>query len=53
MLLRWFVTCTETGLKSEPILQCWSKAFKCWIDIPYIECKIREEETYLTSKFTP
>ena len=44
--LRWFVTCSEHGLKTEPVLQYWN-GYR-WQHIEYVECKEDEREEYMT-----
>ncbi len=36
--LRWYVTCDENGVKSEPILQ-YQDEFSDWYDAGYCEMK--------------
>ncbi len=48
MKLRWFVTCSEHGVKTEPTLQYWNEDY--WADVDYVECKDWQTEEYLNDK---
>lgn len=47
MKLRWFVTCDEQGGKSTPSLQYWDAVWTRWVDVPYFECKILDENKFM------
>lgn len=50
MKLRWFATVNKYGLKTQSVLQYWDTDYKCWIDIPYFECKAEQEKECLTDE---
>lgn len=47
--LRWFRTCDENGVKTEPELQYWDEDLNQWETVPYVECKDYEEEDYMSN----
>jgi len=48
--LRYFVTCSEHGVKDDPVLQYWDTEIERWQNIPWVECKDWEEEEYLVKE---
>ena len=50
MQIRWFQTYDEYGLNSEKTLQYWDSDMERWLDVPFIRCRISEEERYLTHR---
>lgn len=57
MRLRYFSTCDENRVKTEPVLQYWDEEYwngdsynnGRWFELPYVECKLDEEEDYLSN----
>ena len=51
MKIRWFSMCDENGVWTTPVLQVWDSENNRWEDIPYVDCKTWEEESYLHNEF--